>query len=248
MDPVTGKRYAYKIFQKPDEYTAEVNFNMFSKHPFIAKAVCTQPLEDRPGIVFELVEGMSSMAYARDPDTKPEDLVRISAQLLLALEYVHWLGFVHADMKPENVMIDKQGNIKVIDFGFAIPLPFSKSNRGTPTTIAPELVQAVQGEVHEGIDWWAYGSTLGIWHGLAVARSRSRKFVPVRVDRNEGITFGKIPEGFGEDLRQLVHLTLSPNPERRRFNTKVQLAFLKRLPFFRHYRWPDNDLYWDLVA
>lgn len=243
VDPVTGKKYAYKTFQKPDEYTAEINFNMFSRHPFIAKAICIQPLEEQAGIVFELVDGMSSMAYVRQPTTTPEDLVRISAQLLMAMEYVHWLGFVHADLKPENVMIDRTGNIKVIDFGFAIPLPFFKTNRGTPTTIAPELVQAVSGGVHEGIDWWAYGSTLGIWHGLAVSSSKSRKFVPIRVDRHEGITFGRIPEAFQDDLRQLVHLMLSPNPERRRFNTRKQLDFLKRLPFFRHYRWPEVDLY-----
>jgi hypothetical protein len=97
--------------------------------------------------------------------------------------------------------------------------------------------------VHEGIDWWAYGSTLGIWHGLAVSSSKSRKFVPIRVDRHDGITFGRIPEAFQDDLRQLVHLMLSPNPERRRFNTRKQLDFLKRLPFFRHYRWPEVDLY-----
>ena len=243
VDPVTSKRYAYKTFQKPDEYTAEINFNMFSRHPFIARAICIQPLEDQAGIVFELVEGSSSMAYARKDTTTQADLVRIGAQLLLAMEYVHWLGFVHADLKPENVMIDKQGNIKVIDFGFAIPLPFYKTNRGTPTTIAPELVQAVNGAVHEGIDWWAYGSTLGIWHGLQVNRSKSRKFVPVRVDRSEGITFGRIPESFPDDLRQLMHLLLTPNPDRRRFNNRRQLELLKKMPYFRRFIWPEMDLY-----
>lgn len=245
VDPETGKRYAYKTFQKPDEYTAEINFNMFSRHPFIAKAVCIQPLEDQAGIVFELVDGMSSMSYVRRSETTHLDLVRISAQLLLAMEYVHWLGFVHADLKPENVMIDRSGNIKVIDFGFAIPLPFFKTNRGTPTTIAPELVQAVNGPVHEGIDWWAYASTLGIWHGLhsRSASTKSRKFVPVRVDRSEGITFGKIPADFPDDLRQIMFVGLTPNPDRRRFNTRRQLDFLKKMPYFRKFVWPEADLY-----
>lgn len=243
-DPLTGKRYAYKTFQKPDEYTAEINFNMFSRHPFIAKAVCIQPLDDQAGIVFELVDGMSSMSYVRKSSTTPNDLLRISAQLLLAMEYVHWLGFVHADLKPENVMIDGEGNIKVIDFGFAIPLPFYKTNRGTPTTIAPELVQAVVGPVHEGIDWWAYGSTLAIWYGLQLAtHHKSRKFVPVRVDRSEGITFGRVPESLPDDLRALLYLCLTPNPDRRQFNTRQELEFLKRLPFFRKFSWPDFDLY-----
>lgn len=233
-----NRQYAYKTFENPDEYTMELQFFIFSKHEYIVRPVCIMKGSGgRGGIVFEYVEGSSSIDYASHRDTSQADLKRISAQLLSALEYIHWLGFVHADLKPENVMVDKHGNIRVIDFGFAIPLPYGKANRGTPTTIAPELVDAVDGSIHEGIDWWAYGSTVAIWYGLYHKIGRTRKFVPLRVMRGEGMKFGKVPHQFPIETRELVYLCLTPNPEKRRFNSRAQLKFLRDLPFFDEIDW-----------
>lgn len=48
-----------------------------------------------------------------------ENLTRFyAAQVVLAIEYLHFLGIVYRDLKPENIMIDDKGFIKVTDFGF----------------------------------------------------------------------------------------------------------------------------------
>lgn len=49
----------------------------------------------------------------------PDDRARFyAAQVVLALEYIHKMGMVYRDLKPENVMIDYRGFIKITDFGF----------------------------------------------------------------------------------------------------------------------------------
>jgi len=64
-------------------------------------------------------------------------------KLLKALNHCHSLDILHRDIKPENIMYDAEGNIKFIDFGFAIISEKKKAdlNRcGTPYYIAPEVL------------------------------------------------------------------------------------------------------------
>ena len=90
-----------------------------------------------------------------------EDETRVLlAEVTLALEYMHTEGFIHRDVKMENVVLDAEGHVKLIDFGLAcecnltdeiVPMPSS----GTLSHMAPELVQDNTGGRHT--DWWAVG-------------------------------------------------------------------------------------------
>lgn len=65
----------------------------------------------------------------------------IYAQVANALHHVHQAGFVHADMKPNNIVVDEAGNVKIIDFGQSCPIGTVKQRiQGTPDFIAPEQV------------------------------------------------------------------------------------------------------------
>lgn len=237
VDHQTGHRYAYKTFDNADEYTAELSFFMVADHPYFVKPKCIVREARRPGIVMELVKGVgNSLAYVKESGVDGTDLARLSAQLFEALSYMHWLGFVHADMKPENVMVDADGNIKVIDFGFAIPLPFGKRGRGTPSTTAPELVGAVEGEIHEAIDWWAYGSTLAMWYSVHYDGER---WIPLRVKRGEPLVMSEPPGRLPSYVREVIHLCLHPDTESRRFNTAIQQSHLRSLSLFQRIDWSD---------
>lgn len=67
------------------------------------------------------------------------NLVGIFLQVARALGYMHQMGFVHTDVKPENILVDQEANVKLVDFGVACRRE-SRKNRvqGTPDFIAPE--------------------------------------------------------------------------------------------------------------
>ena len=78
------------------------------------------------------------------------------ASITLALQHIHMLDYVYRDLKPENVMLDQNGFVKVADFGFAkkvVDRTFTQC--GTPDYVAPEMLMG-QG-VNQACDWWALG-------------------------------------------------------------------------------------------
>lgn len=248
-----GATFAWKRFTNPNEYTTELAFFMLADHPNIVKPICTQADQKTglPGILMEYVEGFKSMDYARNQAKNPDALLYMVAQAYDVVKYMHWLGFVHADFKPENVLIDKMGNVKAIDFGFAIPLPFYRHYRGTPTTMAPELVKAVSGPIHENIDWWAWGSSVAQWYGAALDMPKTitkdghrHKWTPLRLSKAYGYSFGILPRELSQELCQLLYFTMNPQPLMRMFNTRSQLSWLENLPFWRGFNLAALEKIW----
>lgn len=249
------KHYAWKRYENADEYTSELAFYMVADHPNLAKAICTQRCKRTgyPGILIEFAEGGSSMAFARKYADRPEKLLRLAAQMYDVLKYTHWLGFVHADFKPENVMVDGRGNALAIDFGFTTHLSYSHSRRGTPTTMAPEVVKATKGPLLENIDTWALGSTIAqLWgaaYGMTGRKGRDprHKWVPIRMSASYGYSFGGLPTQFSRALRQLMYYTMHPNPEMRMLTTESQLRWFESLPFWEGIDFGTIGINWDFL-
>lgn len=72
--------------------------------------------------------------------------------LISAVKWLHSKGIIHNDLKPDNIMIEKNLDIKIIDFGFSIKKKngqhFQKNSKGTPLYLAPEKINSV---IHDGI-------------------------------------------------------------------------------------------------
>lgn len=74
---------------------------------------------------------------------KLSEVRRLFKMIMEAVEFVHSSNVVHRDIKLENILIDKKGKIKLIDFGFSIGCSKSRKLKmfcGTPSYMAPEIV------------------------------------------------------------------------------------------------------------
>lgn len=66
------------------------------------------------------------------------------AEIILAIEYLHINGIMYRDLKPENVLIDMEGHVKLVDFGL-VKMNMNRKKRsnsfcGTSTYLSPEMI------------------------------------------------------------------------------------------------------------
>lgn len=249
-DEKTGKVYAYKLFGKAEDYSAEIGFFMVANHPMIVKPVCIQRErkggKGRAGLLMEFVEGESSQVYAKRSSTTKAQLTKLSAQLLVALKYMHKIGFVHGDLKADNIIVTPSGDLVVIDFGYSVPFPYSKPNRGNPAIKAPELAGLIDAVLDEALDMWAYGAVLATWFYPKYYTAGKKPYSMMRIGHHRNYVFNSVPIKFPTELRAILYLCLSPNTALRRFRNVKTLQFLKGMVFFADIDWEEVET--ELIA
>mmetsp|Transcript_46286 Transcript_46286/g.107671 ORF Transcript_46286/g.107671 Transcript_46286/m.107671 type:complete len:915 (-) Transcript_46286:97-2841(-) len=159
----TGMRYALKRVHKqngkiPEEVTRECALLGANDHPFVMCLVKTFETQKSVYILTELITGGELHGAIR---SIPTVLSQVQAQfytgsLVLVLESLQDRNIVYRDLKPENVMLDAQGYLKLIDFGIAKKLDEGKTRTftmiGTPHYMAPEVMRG-----------HGYGTEVDIW-------------------------------------------------------------------------------------
>jgi len=112
--------------------------------------------------LMEYVEGSNlKQLLARGDPVLQENIGNILIDMAIALEHVHDSGFMHLDFKPENVLITRNANVRLVDFDLARPLPEKPTkqskNPGTFAYMAPE--QLLRQPYDHRVDIFAYGVT-----------------------------------------------------------------------------------------
>lgn len=152
-------RFAAQKVKKPTE--GEIAMQL--RHPYIVKTIEHGiTTNDEQYLVMEFIEG-NGLSYYIDlqNDLMKQNRVRFMIELGEAIEYFHRANWIHRDICPRNVMIDRDHTVKLIDFGLVVPNTAQyqqPGNRtGTANYMAPELIKRQRTD--QRIDIFSYAVT-----------------------------------------------------------------------------------------
>ena len=223
-DKMLDRPVAVKVMQK--EFGSDAEFvEKFKReaqsaakliHPNIAQVYSYGICDGMPYIAMELAAGGSlySIMNANPGKTDVARVIKICQQVAQALQCASDQGFVHGDVKPENILLDANGNAKLVDFGLAAMQKDTDEIWGTPYYISPEKVK--KEPVDFRADMYSLGGTL--YHALTgVAPFEGSDSIAVVKKRFEGLP--KKPSEIRPDLTpaidELVMKMLALNKEER---------------------------------
>ena len=207
-------------------------------HPYVVGLTMAFQTHDKLFFVLDYCAGGELFFHLGKMGRFPEDRAKFyAAQITLALEYVHTLGVIYRDLKPENVLLDEVGNIRLTDFGLSKENVRGHSSGassfcGTPEYIAPEVLKR-QGH-GRAVDWWSLGALLfEMISGLPPFYSRNRETMFEKIMKAD-ISF---PPFMSENAKDLLSKLLIRDPKDRLGSGERDAAELKEHPFFTDIDW-----------
>ncbi|CDU17749.1 uncharacterized protein PY17X_0839000 [Plasmodium yoelii] len=237
LPPVAIKRFEKSkiIKQKQvDHVFSERKILNYINHPFCVKLYGSFKDESYLYLVLEFVIGGEFFTFLRRNKRFPNDVgCFYAAQIVLIFEYLQSLNIVYRDLKPENLLLDKDGFIKMTDFGFAkVVNTRTYTLCGTPEYIAPEiLLNAGHGKA---VDWW----TLGIFiYEILVGYPPFYANEPLLIYQKilEGIIY--FPKFLDNNCKHLMKKLLSHDLTKRYGNLKKGAQSVKEHPWFANIEW-----------
>lgn len=168
----TNEMFALKVLKKDNiikrnqvEHTkTERSVLGYVKHPFIVGLNMAFQSKDKLYFVLDYCAGGELFFHLGKVGKFSEHRACFyAAEITLAIDYVHDLDIVYRDLKPENVLLDSKGHVRLTDFGLSkegISNSSSGANSfcGTPEYLAPEILNR-QGH-GRAVDWWSLGALL----------------------------------------------------------------------------------------
>ncbi|KAK9812821.1 hypothetical protein WJX72_004332 [[Myrmecia] bisecta] len=159
-----------------------------------------------------------------------------AANVLLALEHLHARGIVYRDLKPENLLLDKDGYIKVADFGFAKKIGNEKTYTicGTPDYQAPEVI--MRRGTGKAADYWALGVLI---FEMLVGDPPFKSLSGDPWDTFRRTLSGRfyVPNFISDSAADLIYKLLQVVPERRLGSGSAGADEIKRHKWFQRLDW-----------
>lgn len=221
-----------------DEHKSELDHQRFARefeamrsldHPNLVRALEWGELNGRPYYTMELVEGDDFMEYVAQ---HPDQLTQLLQQLLEALAAMHRQGFVHRDLKPDNLRVEAGGKLRLFDFGLARRwwddhLTQSGLVMGTPAYMSPEQVRG--GELDGRSDLYSVGVlAYEAITGVTPFQARDLEATLFKIVYQDP---AELPATQPVHLRELIHWLLAKDPGDRPQSAEQALSkLLGKLP------------------
>lgn len=241
-----GAHFAMKVLkkasivrnQKDTAHTrAERNILEAVKHPFIVELVYAFQTGGKLYLILEYLSGGELFMHLEREGIFLEDTTCFYlSEIILALEHLHSLGIIYRDLKPENVLLDAQGHVKLTDFGLCkehiqegiVTHTFC----GTIEYMAPEIL--TRSGHGKAVDWWSLGALMfDMLTGQPPFTGDNRKKTIEKILKGKLI----LPAYLTPDARDLIRRLMKRHVAQRLGATGA--AAIRGHPFFKHVRWDE---------
>jgi serine/threonine-protein kinase len=228
-DPLMDRAVAIKVLRPAEcldekmrqRFLREAQLTCRCHHDNVVITYDAGVQDGRPYTVMELLPANSSLSAVLARGGLSRDrILEIAREIASALAYVHSLGIVHRDIKPDNVCIDTaSGRAKLIDFGIARTAEWGISTQGTVAGtlayMAPELMTD-GGEPTPLNDVYSYGALLfEMLSGERVVKGQTVAEICLAIANNEPDLAPLRSRGVAPELIELVSACLRKNPAER---------------------------------
>ncbi|KAG5498592.1 hypothetical protein JKF63_02878 [Porcisia hertigi] len=219
----TGKWYAMKEMNAEKMRQAEIKAPFAERiileeidHPFIVHLHYSFQEQGNLYMILDLLAGGELFTYIEQHAPLDEEVVKFyAAEVALALGYLHSRNIIYRDLKPENVVFDRDGHACLTDFGLAkanVHEPNAVTYCGTNEYLAPELLKGVPHG--KAVDWWSLGLMICemLFNDLPFYDEN-----PMQMQMKiltEEVTFPSQVR-ISEETKDLIRCLLNKNPERR---------------------------------
>ena len=249
QNSLTGAKVVEKKMIGGKHYEKEMNFFSHAHHgssKYYPSFICSAASHSRKGhfsIITDFVDGNQSHVMAAVASA--DQLRFMVGQLFNAIIELHKVGFIHCDLTPANVIVSNEFEVKLIDFGMALPVGQAYGYRGSFYTRAPELQRLCPGKIDVAIDWWAFGCTVAIWYyynynpKMLEDKTSTYAFSPMKLISRKRSRYnaGQFPSQFPVALRKLLRLFLTFDPEYRSFSTVRLQEMVRNHEYFNEFDW-----------
>jgi serum/glucocorticoid-regulated kinase 2 len=240
----TGKYYAMKSlrkdmiidYQQLEATKLEKYILTSSHHPFIVKMQYVMQNDLRVYFLMDLILGGELFTLILNEKRFSEQRTRFySAQVILALGFLHNKKIIYRDLKPENILISEDGYIKLADFGLARilnPDEQAQTFCGTAEYLSPEMINEAGHDFTS--DWWSVGILI---YEMLIG-------IPPFYHKNKATMYKMIKEkdprfpdpqkhgiGISEQAEDLIRLLLNKDPKER-LGSKNDANEILEHPFF----------------
>jgi len=244
MDPRTKETYALKAIRKQmiqqskqDKIILrEKNVMQQLRHPRLVNLHNTYKDKYRLYLLLDACLGGELFTILRKKRYFTEKTSRFyAAAVILGFEYMHNRSIIYRDLKPENLVLEINGYLKITDFGFAkFIVDKTYTLCGTPDYLAPEIVT---GQGHgKGVDWWTVGVLI-----FEMVAGCTPFFSSEQTEMYRKIVRGKYrtPKYFSYEVKDLIRRLLVKKPTKRLGVTVGGAEPIKNHAWFQSFQWDD---------